>query len=410
MRKTLATALLSVSLGLVAAGARAQSASPPVPAGGPAASGPEQKGKLVIGPEEAGRKPGLVPGALVGATFNFADNRSVVGQPDGSSVTLGGAIDATLDANEGPHEWRNALGVGAGVTQTPAIDELIKTRDTLGVETIYLYHVVPSLGPFLRVGMNTAMFSGYDIRAAAATYAIAHADGTTETLGGRRLRLTDPFQPLTLKETLGAFAQPVTTDRVRLEIRVGAGAQEVFADEALAVNDDAATPEVEVKELESFNQMGIEGVANAWGTIDEDKRVAYTVGIGVLVPLAYSELPPGDDRGALDLTNVELTAGLSVKLVEWASLDYKLAVLRQPQLVDATQVTNNLLLTIGVGLGSKAPAPPPPPPACPEPAPAPPAPAATPVAPAPPPPPPPPPPPAAPEPPPPPAPPPAPPP
>ena len=110
------------------------------------------------------------------------------------------------------------------------------------------------------------------------------------------------------------------------------------------------------------DRLGLEFVGNAWGTLDRDKRIAYTVGAGVLIPFAHSALPSGDDRNALELTNIELNAGLSVKLVEWASLDYKLTVLRQPQLIDATQVTNNVLLTLGVGLGSKAPVPPAPPP------------------------------------------------
>src|SRR5262249_50734215 len=149
---------------LTPAGALAQ--APPAPAPGSAAAGPAEQGTLVIKPEEASaRKEGLSPGALIGATFNFTNNQHVVGQPDGSSLVLGGQFDGSLEYNRGPHEWRNTLGVAAGVTRTPAIDEYLKTRDALGAETIYLYHVIPIFGPFARVAMNTQMFSGYDIRA-----------------------------------------------------------------------------------------------------------------------------------------------------------------------------------------------------------------------------------------------------
>jgi len=191
---------------------------------------------------------------------------------------------------------------------------------------------------------------------------VQNLDGTTSEFTGRRLRLTDPFQPLTLKESLGVFVQPVTNDRIRVELRAGPGAQQVFAAGALGLSDDEATPIVEVQELDSYQQLGAEGVANAWGTADEAKRIAYTVGVSVLVPVLYSDLPEGDDRGALELTNIELSAGLSVKIVEWASLDYKLSVVRQPQLIDETQITNSVLLTLGTAFGSKAPAPPAPPP------------------------------------------------
>ena len=44
------------------------------------------------------------------------------------------------------------------------------------------------------------MFPALDIRPAPATYAIGELDGTTTTLVGRRLDLTDPFSPLLLKD------------------------------------------------------------------------------------------------------------------------------------------------------------------------------------------------------------------
>lgn len=328
-----------------------------------AAAQPQIKGHYVAPPDAAaGRKDGLSPGLAVGATVNFNNNRSVVGQADGSSLTVGTEIDAVLDYNQRAHEFRGSLGASAGTSRTPTIDEFVKTRDELKLEAIYLYHVTEAAGFFGRFALSTSMFDALDVRAVAANYAIARADGTTQSLTGRRLHLTDAFQPLTLKQSLGGFVQPITTEKIRVEARAGAGAQEVLADGQLAITDDSATAAVvEVKELTSFNQLGVEGVVNAWGALAE-QRLSYTVGLAVLVPLAYTELAPGDDRNAFDLTNVELTAGLSVKLFEWASLDYKLKVLRQPQLVEEVQVSNNLLLTIGLALGSKAPKEPPPPP------------------------------------------------
>lgn len=381
--KTLAlTALALGAVTLFPAAALAQD-PPPMPtgdAGGPTAEGETE---AVDVPDAAPTRPeGWTPGLAFGGTFNLVDTRSVVGQQDGTTVTLGGSFDGALDFNTGPHEWRNVLKANAGMTQSPALDEFVKTNDGLYVESIYLFHISEMWGPFARAAMNTQMFEGFDIRPSPTNYAIANLDGSTTNLTGTRLQLTDGFQPLTLKQSLGLFVQPLNDDRIKLEGRAGVGAQETFAEGQFAVTDDAATADVvEVKELDSFYQIGGELVANAWGFLDEEKRIAYTVGVGVLIPFAYSELQAGDDRGALDLTNVEVNAGLNVKLFDWASLGYKLAVLRQPLLVEELQVSNSLLLTIGAAFGSKAPAPPapPPPPECDceekpaEPAPAPPA-------------------------------------
>jgi hypothetical protein len=366
--KTAATSALLAALPLTfwvsLASAQAPPDPPPMP-GNNSAAGPAQANKLVAPADASPRPQGWTPGIAVGGTLNLTDTRAVVGQQDGTSFTLGAAIDAALEFNEGIHEWRNVLKVGAGATVTPALGEFVKTSDALFFESIYLLHAIEELGPFARFALDTHMFPSLDIRPTATNYAIANLDGTTTSLTGRRLYLTDSFIPLTLKQSIGGFAQPVNNDRIKLEFRLGVGAQETFAEGNLAINDDAATADItEVKTLSDFYMIGAEGVANAWGTFDEGKRISYTVGIGVLVPFVSTDVPGLEDKGAFERTNVEGIAGLNVKLVEWASLDYKLTVIRQPLLVEDVQVTNMLLLTLGAAWGSKAPAPPPPPPPC----------------------------------------------
>ena len=63
-------------------------------------------------------------------------------------------------------------------------------------------------------------------------------------------------------------------------------------------------------------------------------------------------LAPGEaEDSAFELTNLAFRAALSVQLVDWASLDYELAVIREPQILDVFQVRNNLLLTSGLSTG-----------------------------------------------------------
>lgn len=364
------TACFTALTGLVlsTSGVAFGQAPPAAPAAPPTvaadAGGAAAKAKTEAIQSETGSKrpEGWTPGIALGGTFNVVDTRSVVGQQDGTSLTFGGAVDAILEFNSGIHEWRNTLRAAAGATRTPALDEFVKTSDGLAVESIHLMHLLEWLGPYARVAMNTQMFPSLDIRPGATDYTIARLDGSTDNLRGRRLYLTDAFAPVSLRQSIGAFVQPVKEDSITLEARAGAGAQETFVAGNLAVTDDAATPVVEVSELDDFYKIGAEGIVNAWGFFDEGKRVSYTVGIGVLVPFVTSDLADGDDRSLPELTSVEGLAGLNVKLFDWASLGYNLRVVRDPLLVDAWQVSNNLLLTIGAAFGSKAPEPPPPPP------------------------------------------------
>jgi hypothetical protein len=62
------------------------------------------------------------------------------------------------------------------------------------------------------------------------------------------------------------------------------------------------------------------------------------------------------------LTNVQVDANLSFHLVDWASLDYQLKAIRQPQVIDQFQVQNTLLVTFGISYANR-PAPKPAPPA-----------------------------------------------
>ncbi len=201
--------------------------------------------------------PGWFPRIAVGLTLSFGDNRSVVGQTDGGTLSFGLKFDAGLDYRRGGHEWRNTLALAEGVTRTPVMPQFIKSADLLSLESIYLYHVTPWFGPFVRASMRTAVFRGADVRPGANTYLIKHVDGTVETkLAGDRssfedpivsnLALTDPFQPMTLKQSAGPFLRPVESEKVNVEIRAGLGAQETIARDQLAVADDNATPEIEV--------------------------------------------------------------------------------------------------------------------------------------------------------------------
>jgi hypothetical protein len=98
--------------------------------------------------------------------------------------------------------------------------------------------------------------------------------------------------------------------------------------------------------MRDAHQVGAEAAVELWGALS-GKRVTYKVAADVLVPFAYTALAPGDERSALDLTNLSLLGSLSFQLVEWASVDYELRVVREPLLVDRLQVQNNLLLSFG---------------------------------------------------------------
>jgi hypothetical protein len=311
-----------------------------------------------------GRTQGWAPHVNVGGTISFANNDNVVGQAEGSSFSLGLKMDAALDYNHGSHEWRNALGLLVQITRTPVIDDFVKNADSLNFDSTYLYHFVPWFGLYGRFTMTTAMFRGTDVEPQPVKYVITALNGSTSTVTADHLVLSDPFRPLTFKQSAGVFVQPYRSDPVTVEVRVGPGAQEVLANGQLALSPLPAMPtpaqvlrtEIDVMDLSNANQLGAEVALQVWGQF-LDKKITYKLDADAMTPFLHSALAMGDTRGPFALTNIQLAATASFHLVEWASLDYQLRALRQPQIIDTFQVQNTLLLTFGLSYPSKAPPP-----------------------------------------------------
>jgi hypothetical protein len=295
-------------------------------------------------PKETKAKEGWDFLLTPGATASLSDNRSMLGQPEGTSATLGVTLASGADYRMGDHELRNRLDILVTYSRTPALDEFLKSADSLKIESIYLYHFNDWFGPYAKINLETSILESYAADPTRPLWFNAAASGR-DNRAAILYRLTDGFSPLTLKETIGFFAQPYTHPDKKLstEVRLGAGGMHVIADGQKAIQDDAATPEKEWIFLADVHQAGAELGLSAWGEL-QGKRIVYKAQATFFLPILNNKAE-GDDRGAFDLMNVDVGANVSFKLLEWLSLDYQFKLLRQPQLLDKWQVQNNVLLT-----------------------------------------------------------------
>ncbi len=284
----------------------------------------------------------------VNGSANVASNRRVVGQLEGTGITVGLSLGGEIRYDGGPHEFRNTLSIEETFSRTPVISEFVKSADTFVFESIYYYHVPSAdwFGPFARLRADTALFQGFDVQPAEVTYAVNQLNGDVISLSSDRLRLTDGFNPLTLKQSAGAFAQPVRLTGINIDYRLGFGSRQTFADGQLVVADNADTAGIiEVNELQSFNQAGAETVLEITGSFEEE-RIRYLASAEALFPFVDS-LSAESGRSTIDSANVEVRGEIAFALTDWASLNYQLRAMRIPSLVEEWQVSNGLLLTMG---------------------------------------------------------------
>ncbi len=302
----------------------------------------------------------------LGSNISFTHNDTVVGLDDGSYFQLGVLLDAAANLKRGQHSWTNTLAVKHQQSKSPTIDEFVKSADELALLSEYRYALksIPWIGPFARFRLTTALFPSELIRAedsqvrrldakgneeeGAMPVDAMNADAGTfhETLDAQKAReLTAAFEPLVLRETAGFFADPVDSKAFKLSFSLGAGAQEVIAQDGYVVADDDGTAAIEIRQLQSYNEVGAEFEAKASGEFTT--AVAWELSLNLLHPFVTTA---DTDLEGTELTNYEFGAKLSTKLSSWASLDYVFSAKRIPLIQEDFQVQNNLLLTAGFNI------------------------------------------------------------
>lgn len=290
----------------------------------------------------------------LGFSGSLTNAQNFVGAEEGTTIQLG--ILLSFDANwrSGHHGWENQVKAQHAQTKTPNLNAWVKSADQLDVLSTYTYRFTdPSwLGAFGRFKMNTQILPSYSVRAEQAAYNNGPALDPEA-----KVKLTGPFEPLLLRESAGAFAKPLTEEKINLKASLGLAAQHIITRSGrviVDVNEGVMPTEVTLMDLDGANDFGVEITANADGIILKDV-LSWKLSLDLFQPVLPG--PKEDDPATPDMDesgpsglgrlNLDLTAGLSVKLAKWLSLDYLLTVRRVPVVLEEFQVQNQLILSAG---------------------------------------------------------------
>ncbi|MCB9025322.1 MAG: hypothetical protein H6625_03320 [Bdellovibrionaceae bacterium] len=289
---------------------------------------------------------GWHPSLKIKANVSVGSSKSVVGQTDGDSNTMGGKLEAALIFKELQNEWRQSLNYSGATTKTASLPRYVKTSDELKYSTIFLRSLksYPMIGPYARAEARTSVFKGEDVRSENKTYVI---QDTSTNLGiHNTYRLTDPFIPLTTQGSVGFFAKILERKKTQLEVRFGLGAINVKTDKQLRLKDDSKTEDIiELSVMNDLSQVGFEyGVIfkGKWNEASE-----YSLTADFLTPMG-TEIAVGKECYGCNnwgLTNIDFKVDLSTKVCEWMNITYEYKALRQPQVLDDFQIQHGFVLT-----------------------------------------------------------------
>lgn len=302
------------------------------------------------------KKDGWFPSMKASFSFSFAQSDGVVGVPDGTTLSLALQLDGGFLYSKGKHEWRTNTKMLHTQTKIPTLKPFLKSADSFNLETMYTYRFKSWIGAFISLKLDTALLAGYLVRDADTDLKVLKADGTAlgagKALKNQPFLMTNGFAPLMIKESFGLSIVPYEKPSTRVDIKVGLGAIEAFVSanpdlanlSGMIVADDDKTPELDVKLLQNYIQLGAELQLVVAGKIFGDV-VGYTFLAEVMYPFV-NQLEVGSDLKGIELLNIDVSLKLAVKLSKWASLNYSLSMVKAPLIVNEWQIVNSLLLTI----------------------------------------------------------------
>ena len=277
---------------------------------------------------------------------NFIKQENIRGQQDGDSSIYSLNLSNTLGYRSGQHHWSNNLTIQETFSQTPAIDRMIKSTDTVDLISFYRYHFAPqsSFGSYSRLKGSTAAFDSYVEKASDVDFVVERLDGSVaSTVRNSRLRTASGFAPQEYKESLGVFATVVDQEYLHFDLRTGPAAKQFFARGSLVVSDKKDTPEIELKELNSNSSVGLEAAVEASGTFLQ-KKMDYKVAVESLYPIDYTPVVAPRLPNS-KLVSYDASFQLRYKFADWLALSYSLRSRRDPLVMAQAEVIQNTMLT-----------------------------------------------------------------
>jgi hypothetical protein len=255
----------------------------------------------------------------------------------GWNIDLSLFLDGQLRFQDEPHLFAARLEVEEGQLRAAGQRRFEPIIDRLYVHSIYTYHLVPWFGPYARAGLETKLMPRYKSYDTPRDVQRVDADGNLlETLAGTDLvTLGDPLSPLQLKEGAGGNLRLLRSVRVDLDVRAGIGARQYFPRGELAVD---SKDENRVRQTSRYRLEGVEGTVV--GTARLSRWIGVSTELDGLVPFA-------------DGSNTVYTwrSQVSLRLVSFASLNYRLNVTRDPNRVTGPPITAEHFLQLRFSYG-----------------------------------------------------------
>jgi hypothetical protein len=302
----------------------------------------EFQGSGVLLPDEFGspqnRRQRWFTSLVVGAVGSLAQQRNLVGVSNQLTVAGSLFVDGQLAYNVGKHSTSLLGQFEEGASQIRPQEgdplPLVKTRDRLRLDGLYTYYAKPWVGPYVRATGESQAFATNVLVTEDTTLRRLFANGSEaiETvLTNDTFFVANPWQPTLVREGAGLNARFVNNRWVTFNLRAGLGLRQNRYGGAWVIEDVPRSEELEYRQVESFDQRGLESTLIATARLP-----------GWAVYATDLELFGGFQE--FDRPSVEWRNTFTLRLTRNLSVNYFLNIEQLPQVVDTLQLEQSVLL------------------------------------------------------------------
>ncbi|MFH1468176.1 MAG: hypothetical protein ABIO70_27565 [Pseudomonadota bacterium] len=292
---------------------------------------------------------------VVGFEGSLVNSENVVGAVNQTQYSASAFADAQVSFTHGPQQFSTLLQIEEGASQIrPQGSEplpILKATDRLRGDVLHTYRLKGRTGPYGRVSAESQAFPTDVLATEDTTISVTHTDGSERTLevgANETFRTATAWHPTLFREGIGMNTSFLEKSRTtNFNLRAGFGMRQSLYGDALVVDDVASTDPVEYREVESFQQAGIEVTAVA--SLRLPGWVVYATDVELFADFtSFSPKTkwPRTDRLGLPYPpwSVSWRNTLSLRITRNLSLNYYLNVVIEPQVIDKPQVEQSLLL------------------------------------------------------------------
>ncbi len=302
------------------------------------------RGAGVVLPAELGAVPEFSVWSrryLLGLSAPFGSSRNEVGKNNETTFGMDLFFDTYVIYQRDRDLFSSILELESGFQkvkpEASAATPWRKTHDRLRIDVLYSRFINARVGPYARFGLRTSLFESNMLVTEDTLISRRFGDGRRESVvvpANSTFPTGDAFSPPEYREGVGLNTRLLQGRAVRLDWRVGAGLRQNRFAGAFFLDDDEATAALEYVEGANFNEVGLETTLVA--TV-RYRSLLYNANLDLFSELAASE------------PSIDWRSTLSWRLTRELSLDYKMDLLRLPQVSDTIQAAQRVLFRYAIG-------------------------------------------------------------